>query len=68
MPTQKVAHIKTDAAQAPLSPAQKKFNTLIQKIDSQKKLLADWQDTLSQCRQDAVEKLEPLKSACRIHG
>ena len=62
MPTQKVVHIKTDAAQAPLSPAQKKFNTLIQKIDSQKKLLADWQDTLSQCRQDAVEKLEPLKT------
>jgi hypothetical protein len=57
----KVVHIKTAHTQAPLSPAQKQFNNLIKKIDAQKKLLAEWQDTLSRCQQDAVAKLDPLK-------
>lgn len=61
MPTKKVVHIKTAPAQAPLSPAQKQFNNLIKKIDAQKKLLAEWQETFSRCQQDAVTKLEPLK-------
>ena len=61
MPTKKVVHIKTAPTQAPLSPAQKQFNNLIKKIDTQKKLLAEWQETFSRCQQDAVTKLEPLK-------
>ncbi len=42
MPAHKVIHIKTATAQAPLSPAQKKFNILIKKIDAQKKVLREW--------------------------
>ncbi|MBO0613380.1 molecular chaperone DnaJ [Thiothrix fructosivorans] len=61
MPTKKVVHIKTAPTQAPLSPAQKQFNNLIKKIDTQKKLLAEWQETFSRCQQDAMTKLEPLK-------
>jgi hypothetical protein len=61
MPAHKVVHIKTATAQAPLSPAQKNFNTLIKKIDAQKKILREWQETFEQCSQDAVEKLEPLR-------
>ena len=61
MPTKKVVHIKTAPTQAPLSPAQKQFNNLIKKIDAQKKLLAEWQETFSRCQQDAATKLEPLK-------
>ncbi|MGB3917044.1 molecular chaperone DnaJ [Thiothrix litoralis] len=63
----KVVHIKTVAAQAPLSPAQKKFNTLIKKIDAQKQVLREWQETFAQCRQDAVEKLEPLRKTLHEH-
>ena len=65
MPTKKVVHIKTAPAQAVLSPAQKKFNTLIKKIDAQKQLLAEWQETFERCRTDAVGKLEPLKQSMR---
>ena len=67
MPNQKVVHIKTSATQAPLSPEQKKFNSLIKKIESQKKLLVTWQETFSRCQQDAVEKLEPLKKTLHEH-
>ncbi|EIJ33780.1 hypothetical protein [Thiothrix nivea] len=61
MPANKVVHIKTEAAQIPLSPAQKKFNNLIKKIDTQKKLLAEWQDTFETVRQEAAQKLNPLR-------
>jgi hypothetical protein len=63
----KVVHIKTAAAQASLSPAQKKFNNLIKKIDAQKKVLREWQETFEQCRQEAVEKLEPLRKTLHDH-
>ncbi|MBA3611647.1 MAG: molecular chaperone DnaJ [Nitrospirales bacterium] len=63
MPAHKVVHIKTATAQAPLSPAQKKFNTLIKKIDAQKTVLREWQENIVQCSQDAVSKLEPLRKA-----
>ena len=61
MPAHQVIHIKTATAQTPLSPAQKKFNTLIKKIDAQKKVLGEWQEIFGQCSRDAVEKLEPLR-------
>lgn len=67
MPSKKVVHIKNDAIQAPLSPAQKKFNSLIKQIDKQKKLLTEWQDTFSQVHQQAVDKLEPLKKTLQEH-
>ncbi|MBJ6609306.1 MAG: molecular chaperone DnaJ [Candidatus Thiothrix moscowensis] len=62
MPSSKVVHIQTEPAQASLSPAQKKFNSLIKKIDTQKKLLAEWQETFNAVRQEAAEKLEPLRA------
>jgi len=67
MPAHQVIHIKTATAQTPLSPAQKKFNTLIKKIDAQKKVLREWQETIGQCSRDAVEKLEPLRKTLHEH-
>ncbi|WP_342349858.1 hypothetical protein [uncultured Nitrospira sp.] len=61
MAAHKVVHIKTATARAPLSPAQKKFNTLIKKIDAQKTALREWQESYVQWSQDAVSKLEPLR-------
>lgn len=56
-----IVHIKAGQSRATLSPAQKKFNGLIKKIDAQKKLLAEWQASLARCQQDALTKLEPLR-------
>ena len=67
MSDHKVVHIKTVTAQAPLSAAQKKFNTLIKKIDAQKKMLGEWQEAFVQCSQDAVQKLEPLRKTLHEH-
>lgn len=65
MPAKKVIHIKAVPAQAALSPAQKKFNNLIKKIDAQKQLLAEWQEMFERCQRDAVEKLAPLKQCMK---
>lgn len=65
MPAKKVIHIKAVPAQAALSPAQKKFNNLIKKIDAQKQLLAEWQEMFERCQRDAVEKLAPLKQSMK---
>ncbi|MBU0654485.1 MAG: molecular chaperone DnaJ [Gammaproteobacteria bacterium] len=67
MSSKKVVHIKNNGTQAPLSPAQKKFNNLIKKIDAQKKLLVEWQDTFNQVHQEASEKLNPLRQTLRKH-
>lgn len=67
MPAYKVVHIKSITAQARLSPAQKKFNTLIKKIDAQKKVLGEWEAAFVQCSQDAIQKLEPLRKTLHEH-
>lgn len=59
-PKIKVVRIEESQQQACLSPAQKKFNGLIRKIDAQKKLLATWQETIPQCQQEIARKLTPL--------
>jgi hypothetical protein len=64
---QTIIHTQADTPHIPLSPAQKKFNSLIKKIDAQKKLLAEWQETFNTVRQEAVEKLEPLRKTMREH-
>ncbi len=56
----KVVRIEESQQQAYLSPAQKKFNSLMQKIDAQKKLLATWQEAIPQCQQEIARKLTPL--------
>ncbi len=65
MPNTKVVRTQAEMPHIPLSPAQKKFNSLIKKIDAQKKLLAEWQETFNTVRQEAVEKLEPLRKTLR---
>lgn len=62
-----VVRIEQAPQQAKLSAAQKKFNTLTKNIDAQKKLLADWQATLSWCQQDVAGKLLPLQQALSGH-
>lgn len=60
-PKIKVVYIEKYEQQACLSPAQKKFNSLIQKIDAQRKLLATWQEAIPQCQQEIARKLIPLR-------
>ncbi len=66
-PNTKVVRIEESRQQPRLSPAQKKFNGLIQKIDAQKKLLALWQEMIPQCQQEIAGKLTPLRSTFSEH-
>ncbi len=63
----KIVHLGQQQEPARLSPAQKKFNALIQKIDAQKKQLAAWQETLPLCQQKVVGKLVPLQETYSEH-
>jgi hypothetical protein len=65
--TDKIVHIKTSPTQPPLSPEQKKFNSLIKRIESQKKLLGDWQAALEYCQLEAMKKLDPLNKTLSEH-
>ncbi len=47
-----------------LTKAQKLFNNLIQKIDLERKLLADWQATIPRYQQKYVSDFGPLIRAC----
>lgn len=67
LPTIKVVPAEESQQQTCLSPAQKKFNGLIQKIDAQKKLLATWQETIPQFQQEIAGKLIPLRDTFRDH-
>ncbi|MDT8364450.1 MAG: molecular chaperone DnaJ [Nitrosomonas sp.] len=63
-----VVHIQTNQ-QNRLTPAQKRFNGLIQKIDFQKKLLMQWQEFIPQYQQEVNEKLAPIHNTfidCQI--
>lgn len=63
----KVVRIEEGQQQTYLSPAQKKFNGLIQKIDAQKNLLATWQEVMPQYQQEIAGKLIPLRNSFRDH-
>lgn len=52
---------------ARLSPAQKKFNAALKKIDAQKKLLAEWQEIIPRCRQVCAVTLDPLRQTLSEH-
>jgi hypothetical protein len=45
MSNQKIVHIKHEPEKTTLSKAQKKFNSLIKKIEVQKKILQEWEDS-----------------------
>lgn len=66
-PKIKVVRIEESQQQACLSPAQKKFNGLIKKIGTQKKLLTTWQETIPQYQQKIASKLMPLHDILRDH-
>ena len=66
-PKTKAICIEETSQQAHLSPAQKKFNELIQKIDAQNKLLSTWQETIPQCQQEIARKLTPLQDTFCTH-
>lgn len=63
----KIVHQGHHQKSVGLSPAQKKFNALIQKIDVQKKQLASWQEILPQCQQEVAGKLAPLEKTYSEH-
>lgn len=44
----------------PLSPARKRFNTLLKELDKQRELMALWQQTIPQLRQLAEQEIMPL--------
>ena len=62
MPTSTLTTVRivSQQEQATLSKAQKAFNKQIDKIGKQRKLLADWQATISLYRQKFDDKFRPL--------
>jgi hypothetical protein len=54
--------IAPQQGQQPLTAAQKKFNTLIQKIEAQRKLLTEWNLTIPVFRQKRAKDLGPLQA------
>ena len=52
---------------ARLTPAQKKFNSLIKKIDARKKQLASWQEAIPQLQQEVAARLHPLQKTYSEH-
>ena len=55
-----VVLVSFDALNRPLSPTQKKFNQLNDKIEAQKKHLQEWEETAEFARQQVNGKLVPL--------
>lgn len=55
-----IVHLADKANKNGLSKAQKQFNNLIKKIEEQKKLLLEWQDTLPPYNQRLIEAYTPL--------
>ena len=66
-PNAKIVRIEEGHRQTRLSPAQKKFNATIKKIDMQKQLLAVWQETIPRYQQLVAEKLTPLRQTFGEH-
>jgi len=46
-----------------LTPAQKKFNTLINRLDRQRKRLAEWQEIMPFYREEVINTFEPLRES-----
>jgi hypothetical protein len=66
-PNATIVRIEESHRQARLSPAQKKFNATIRKIDKQKQLLAVWQETLPRYQQLVAEQFTPLRETYGKH-
>lgn len=57
--------IFADQAGIPLSPQQKRFNTLIQQIEQARQTLAAWHDSIPSYRQTQAQVLWPLEDELR---
>lgn len=57
--------IRIEAEKVQFSPAQKKFNSTLKKIEVQQALLLEWQSAVSNAQQASQDKLEPLKQVFR---
>jgi len=66
-PIATLVRIEEGKAQARLSPAQKKFNATIRKIDKQKQLLAVWEETLPRYQRLVAEQFAPLRRTYGEH-
>ncbi len=53
--------ISTSKQAARLTPAQKKFNTLIGRIDRQRKRLAEWQEIMPIYQEEVLKTFQPLR-------
>lgn len=62
-----VAIAPQDEGKKTLSAAQKQFNSLTKKIDKQKKLLLEWQETIPLYRQQIDQEYEPLENTLNNH-
>ena len=56
----KVVHIKQEAEKAVLSKAQKKFNSLIKRIEAQKKILVEWETSKAKIAKRVNGEHQPL--------
>lgn len=63
----KIVHIDAKAEKKTLSSAQKQFNSLTKKIDQQKKLLLEWQETIHVYNQKVEQEYEPLADTFNNH-
>lgn len=63
----KVVRIDQKTEQKVLSRAQKQFNTLIKKIEAQKKLLLEWQETIPRYRHRVGSEYEALMDTYNQH-
>ncbi len=57
---QSVVAIETTSEQ-PLSPAQRKYNATLNKIEKQKAVLEEWQQAHEQCQRQVAGKYKPLR-------
>jgi hypothetical protein len=55
--------INTSKQAAMLTPAQKKFNTLIGRIDRQRKRLAEWQELMPIYQEEVLKTFQPLRDS-----
>lgn len=62
--TTSLLHIPAAPNAAPLSPAQKKFNTQVRTLEQLRHQLADWELALQAYRQRHDAELRPLQHAC----
>jgi membrane protein insertase Oxa1/YidC/SpoIIIJ len=46
-----------------LTPAQKKFNTLIKRLDRQRKRLAEWQEIMPFYQEEVINTFQPLRDS-----